>query len=230
MTEPVTCQNIGKCAARLSLHSMHAAMHKRRAELIERERSRSDDSRLHQQLRSPQRACEEQNMKQFAYSILVLTGLAALPIVACSSSSDSGAGSGGATTGGAAHAGASSAGTAGGGAAGSGVPAGGSGGDEAMAGSGGETDGAPEAPMIKSVEPLEGALHVMWMNMTKDCDKVVLLRSKDGGDYAIAYTLSGAADSQHDTMAIAPGEYCYKARCIKGDQTSPDSDPKCGKP
>jgi len=84
--------------------------------------------------------------------------------------------------------------------------------------------------MIESVEPLEGGLHVMWMNMTKDCDKVVLLRSKNGGDFAIAYTLSGAADSQHDAQATAPGEYCYKARCIKGTQTSPDSDAKCGTP
>jgi len=169
-------------------------------------------------------------MNRLAYSMVVMSGLAVLPL-ACSSSSDSGTGAAaGTASDGAAHAGSSSAGSHSGDAAGNGTSAGGSSGDEPMAGAAGQTDGAPEAPMIKSVEPLEGALHVMWMNMTKDCDKVVLLRSKDGGAYVVAYTLSGAADSQHDTQATAPGEYCYKARCIKGDQTSPDSDAKCGTP
>ncbi|MES1174970.1 MAG: hypothetical protein ABUL62_11655 [Myxococcales bacterium] len=84
--------------------------------------------------------------------------------------------------------------------------------------------------MIESVEPLEGGLHVMWMNMTKGCDKVVLLRSKDGGTFSVAYTLAGAADSQHDAQATAPGTYCYKARCLKGSDASPDSEEKCGTP
>ena len=171
-------------------------------------------------------------MKRLVYSMVVVSGLATLPL-ACSSSSDSGTGTAGAASGEAGHAGSSAAGGDshhGGGAAGSGTSGGGVSGAEPVTGGAGQTDGAPEAPMIESVEPLEGGLHVMWMNMTTDCNKVVLLRSKDGGEYAVAYTLTGSADSQHDAQATAPGEYCYKARCIKGDQTSPDSDAKCGSP
>lgn len=161
-------------------------------------------------------------MNKTILSLIVICGVAAMPL-ACGSTTDSTA-SAGASSGGAAHAGTGggSVATAGGGAS--------SGGADPMAGAAGQADGAPEAPMIKSVEPLEGALHVMWMNMTKDCDKIELLRSKDGGAYAVAYTLTGAADSQHDTQAKPPGKYCYEARCIKGGQTSPDSDPLCGKP
>ena len=88
----------------------------------------------------------------------------------------------------------------------------------------------PAAPVIQSVEPLGGALHVMWMNTTMGCDKVELDRKKDAGAYATAYTLTGSATSQHDTQATAPGTYCYKARCLKGGGKSPDSNEKCGTP
>lgn len=116
-----------------------------------------------------------------------------------------------------------------GGMGGMGGMGGGTGGSATSAGGGGGTAG-PEAPLMKSVEPLEGALHVMWMNVTPDCDKVVLSRKHDAGEYAVAYTLSGAAESQHDTGAKPPGMYCYKARCDKGGQMSPDSNEKCGAP
>jgi hypothetical protein len=80
------------------------------------------------------------------------------------------------------------------------------------------------------VVPQQGALHVEWDNVTPDCDKIELDRNKDGGVYAVAYTLAGIATSQHDTSASAPGTYCYKARCIKGAETSPDSNEKCATP
>lgn len=160
-------------------------------------------------------------MNRVVLSMIAMSGLAVLPI-ACGSSSDGGSGTAGASSGGAAHTGHDSAGS---------TSAGTGGGSSSVtAGAGGQSDVAPEAPMIESVEPLEGGLHVMWMNMTENCDKIVLLRSKNGGDFAVAYTLSGLADSQHDAQATAPGEYCYKAHCVKGTQTSPDSDAKCGSP
>ena len=84
--------------------------------------------------------------------------------------------------------------------------------------------------MIESVEPLEGGLHVMWKNVTKNCDKVELLRNKDAGTFTIAYTLTGAADSQHDARVTPPGTYCNKARCVKGSSASPDSEEKCATP
>src|SRR5262245_15583414 len=99
---------------------------------------------------------------------------------------------------------------------------GGSAGPGGAAGTGGSME-APLAPTMKGAEPLEGALHVSWTNNTPDCDKIELDRKKDAEMYALAYTLAGAATSQHDTQATAPGMYCYKSRCIKGMQTSPDS-------
>ena len=121
----------------------------------------------------------------------------------------------------------------GGGAAGSGGGAGsgGDGGMGASGGSGGAGGAAPVlAPTLDAVEPLAGGLHVMWTNNTPDCDQIELDRNKDGGAFATEYTLTGAAESQHDTAATAPGAYCYKARCIRGAETSPDSNEKCGQP
>lgn len=89
---------------------------------------------------------------------------------------------------------------------------------------------APEAPVMVSAEKVAGGLHVMWNNVTMGCDKIELSRKHDAGAYAVAYTLNGAATSQHDTQAVPPGMYCYTARCLKGGQTSPDSNEKCGAP
>ncbi|MEO7331371.1 MAG: hypothetical protein ABI193_22535 [Minicystis sp.] len=133
------------------------------------------------------------------------------------------AGTGGATAG----AGGATAGT--GGTGGTGGTSGTGGSTTSAGGAGGGTSG-PEAPIMKSVAPLSGALHVTWTNVTPDCDKIDLYRKHDAGDYAIAYTLSGAANSKHDTGAKPPGMYCYKARCDKGGQMSPDSNEKCGTP
>jgi hypothetical protein len=89
---------------------------------------------------------------------------------------------------------------------------------------------APEAPMMMSAAKVPGGLHVMWMNVTMGCDKIELSRKHDAGAYAVAYTLNGSATAQHDTQAIPPGMYCYTARCLKGGQTSPVSNEKCGTP
>lgn len=103
--------------------------------------------------------------------------------------------------------------------------AGGSGGS-----GGGGSSGPPQAPVMKAVTPMQGALHVEWDNVTPDCDKIELDRNKDGGAFAVAYTLVGVATSQHDTSASTAGTYCYKARCLKGAEKSPDSNEKCGMP
>ena len=95
---------------------------------------------------------------------------------------------------------------------------------------GGGGDASPQAPIMESASPLEGVLHVTWENVTPDCDQIELDRKKDDGAYATAYTLTGAADSQHDSSATPPGTYCYKARCKKGSETSPDSNETCGTP
>jgi hypothetical protein len=97
-------------------------------------------------------------------------------------------------------------------------------------GSGGTSSGPPQAPVMQSVEPMQGALHVVWENVTPDCETIELDRKKDAEAYMLAYTLIGQATSQHDTQATAPGTYCYKARCTKGDLVSPDSNELCGTP
>jgi hypothetical protein len=83
---------------------------------------------------------------------------------------------------------------------------------------------------MDSVSPLSGALHVAWTNVTPDCDRIELLKSQDGGDFVVAYTLVGEAEAQHDEDVVASSTYCYKARCVKGDETSPDSNEECGTP
>ena len=75
---------------------------------------------------------------------------------------------------------------------------------------------APEAPIMVGAEKVAGGLHVTWKNVTTGCDKIELSRKHDAGAYAVAYTLAGAATSQHDTQAVPPGMYCYTARCLKG--------------
>ncbi|MFO0547672.1 MAG: hypothetical protein U0271_04740 [Polyangiaceae bacterium] len=155
-------------------------------------------------------------MKQLSLVLLLGIGLG---LVGCGD--DGAGGSGGAGAGGM-DMGGSSAGGAGG--------AGGSPGQGGSGGSGGANNGPPEAPIMQSVEPLEGGLHIMWMNVTTNCDSIELDRNKDGGAYETAYTVAGAATSQHDAAATAPGTYCYKARCVKGAMTSTDSNEKCGTP
>jgi hypothetical protein len=154
-----------------------------------------------------------------------------LSLIACGgdttgSTSTTGAG-GGSTT-----ATATATGTGGMGGAGTGTTttsAGATGSSTGATGTGGGAP-APEAPMMMSAAKVAGGLHVMWMNVTMGCDKIELSRKHDAGAYAVAYTLNGSATAQHDTQAVAPGMYCYTARCLKGGQASPDSNEKCGTP
>lgn len=90
--------------------------------------------------------------------------------------------------------------------------------------------GPPTAPVVVSVEPLEGGLHVMWTNPGSGCEKIEMDRNTDGGVYTTVFTLAGAATEQHDEAATAPGTYCYKLRCVVGAQESLDSNEKCGTP
>jgi hypothetical protein len=83
--------------------------------------------------------------------------------------------------------------------------------------------------VLDSVEPLGGGLHVMWTNSGASCDKIELWRNKDGGAYALAYTLTASADSQHDAQVMKPGMYCYKVRCVKGTSYT-ESNEKCASP
>jgi hypothetical protein len=150
-------------------------------------------------------------MRTYGY-VLAIT---ILGLAACGDSGTTSSGSGGGGTGGA-----TSASTGG---------AGGTSTSQGGAGQGGAAD-AVQPPTIDSVEPLEGGLHIMWTNVTTDCDMITFDRNVDGGAFASAFTVAGTADAYHDASATAPGTYCYVARCTRGSEVSSDSAEKCGTP
>jgi hypothetical protein len=93
-----------------------------------------------------------------------------------------------------------------------------------------EAEGAPEPPTMEAAEPLAGDLHVTWSLPDLGCDMIELLRNEDGGEYEVAATLTGVAESQHDSAPEPGTEYCYRARCIKGGVASEESNEVCGSP
>ena len=164
-------------------------------------------------------------------NLALFTGLLgiSLSLIACGGDSTGSTGAGGAGTGATSTATSTATGSGGAGGAGTTTGAATSGSSASASGTGGGAP-APDAPVILSAAKVPGGLHVMWKNVTAGCDKIELSRKHDGGAYAVAYTLSGSATSQHDTQAVPPGMYCYTARCLKGGATSADSNEKCGTP
>lgn len=67
-----------------------------------------------------------------------------------------------------------------------------------------------------------GALHVMWANPAVGCESIELERKATMADgtvheeYAVAFTLPGAADNKHDTAATEDMDYTYRLRCKIG--------------
>lgn len=89
----------------------------------------------------------------------------------------------------------------------------------------------PEAPVMKSLAKMSGALHVSWSNVTADCDAVHLSRNENGGEYGEIKKLAGTATSQHDTGANDSSvTYCYTASCERAGLFSVESNEKCGSP
>lgn len=104
------------------------------------------------------------------------------------------------------------------------------GGDAAAADDTAPAPTAPNTPKIVSVIKMSGNLHVTWKNLDTGLTKVELLRKKDAGEYAVAYTYTKAATSQHDVGAYAPGTFCYQVRTTRGDLQSELSNEMCGTP
>ena len=90
--------------------------------------------------------------------------------------------------------------------------------------------GALEAPMLMKVMPMEGALHLEWMNMTKDCDSVEAERMMDGEDYKQVFTVPGTVDNKMDAGATDDMDYMYRLRCKKGSTYSDYSNEMSGNP
>jgi hypothetical protein len=88
---------------------------------------------------------------------------------------------------------------------------------------------ALEAPVLVSIEPMAGGLHMTWSAPTA-CDEIAVYRSKDGGAFALVAMLPPYLGFFHDVEARAPGSYCYTATCVVSGEESPDSNELCGTP
>jgi hypothetical protein len=79
----------------------------------------------------------------------------------------------------------------------------------------------PAAPRLVEAAEMEGAVHLTWDNQEPACDNIEVERkaaSPDGkpvAEYAVVYTLPGAADNKHDATAVAGATYTYRLRCKK---------------
>jgi len=110
--------------------------------------------------------------------------------------------------------------------------------DETSAAEGGTEDtgtpevavAAPKTPQMVSVVKMAGNLHATWKNNDTGLSKIELFRKKDSGEYAVAYTYTKLATSQHDVGATAPGTFCYKVRTTRGGVQSEFSNEMCGTP
>lgn len=76
--------------------------------------------------------------------------------------------------------------------------------------------GALEAPMLMAVVPMEGALHLTWMNMQKDCSSVEAERRMESGAYEVAFSVPGSVDNKMDAAATDNMTYTFRLRCKKG--------------
>ena len=91
--------------------------------------------------------------------------------------------------------------------------------------------GTLQAPMLMEVVPMEGALHITWMNMQTDCDSVEAERKSDHHtDYALAFSVPGTVDNKMDAAATEDMMYMYRLRCKKGASYSDYSNEMSGNP
>lgn len=84
--------------------------------------------------------------------------------------------------------------------------------------------GSPQAPMLRSVEKMEGALMVRWMNMESGCSAVEGERKMGAESFAQTFSVPGDVDNKHDAAATADATYTYRVRCKKGEAYSAWSD------
>lgn len=86
-----------------------------------------------------------------------------------------------------------------------------------------DTGGALQAPMLMEIEPMEGALHITWMNMQEDADTVEAERKMDEGAFEPAFSVPGTVDNRMDPEATDDMPYTYRLRAKKGTEYSPYS-------
>ena len=84
----------------------------------------------------------------------------------------------------------------------------------------GDGDATLEAPMLMEVVPMEGALHLTWMNMAQDADSVEGERKMDTGAFEPAFSVPGSVDNRMDAQATDDMPYTYRLRAKKGSAYS----------
>ena len=80
--------------------------------------------------------------------------------------------------------------------------------------------GGLEAPMLMEVMPMEGALHLTWMNMTADAESVEAERKMDTGEFEPAFSAPGSVDNKMDPQATDDMDYTYRLRAKIGTNFS----------
>lgn len=95
---------------------------------------------------------------------------------------------------------------------------------------GGASGGMLQAPMLMKVMPMEGALHLEWMNVQKDCEAVEADRKMHSEPFAQVFSVPGAVDNKMDGSATEDMDYTYRLRCKKGAAYSAYSDEMSGNP
>jgi hypothetical protein len=96
---------------------------------------------------------------------------------------------------------------------------------------GGSSNGPPLAPILDELEPVHGALHVYWTNVTPDCDMVHAERKTATAPYAEAFMVPGNVDNKADQDATDVAEtYTYRLACEKGGVMSEFSNELSGSP
>jgi hypothetical protein len=86
------------------------------------------------------------------------------------------------------------------------------------------------APVLASVKPMHGGLHVTWENKEVGCDAIEGER-KESGDYKALFSIpDGSVDNKHDALVKAGTTYTYRVRCKKGDDYSTYSNEMAGSP
>jgi len=120
------------------------------------------------------------------------------------------------------------------GSGGSGVGGDSGGGDTSiggMGGMGGDAAAAPSAPVLDMLEPVHGALHVYWTNVTADCETVHGERKTATVAYEEVFSEPGNVDNKADQGATDTAEtYTYRLRCMKGGVMSDYSNELSGMP
>ncbi len=97
---------------------------------------------------------------------------------------------------------------------------------------GGSGEGGAGAPVLDRVDPMHGALHLYWTNVSGGCDTVEGER-KVGATSAFAplFTVPGTVDNKADDAATDPMvSYTYRLRCKKGDVYSAYSNERSASP